>query len=115
METFGERIKRERRAKKKTQRDVADKLEVDFTYISKLENDELPPPAEDKIKALAKYLEINSDELFLLAQKTPTDVARLAREPQMPTILRAAKDLTEDDKTALLRWIENRRAKKAAK
>jgi transcriptional regulator with XRE-family HTH domain len=43
QETFGQRIKRRRRETGLTQRQVAAQLEIDFTYLSKLENDRGSP------------------------------------------------------------------------
>ena len=57
MPTFGERIRDLRTAKNLTQRELADKVEINFTYLSKIENDKLEKdqfPREDTIKKLAK-------------------------------------------------------------
>ncbi|MBQ3452520.1 MAG: helix-turn-helix transcriptional regulator, partial [Selenomonadaceae bacterium] len=54
MEMFGQKIKRLRKAKKITQSELADSVGVDFTYISKIENNKgLRPPAESTIRKLA--------------------------------------------------------------
>ena len=47
--TFGQLLRELRRAKGVNQRDLASKVGVDFSYISKLENDRLPPPAADTV------------------------------------------------------------------
>lgn len=39
METFGQTVKKLRKAKKLTQLELAERIGVDFTYISKIEND----------------------------------------------------------------------------
>ena len=41
MTTFGERIRELRKAKNLTLRDVAAKVKVSFTYVSKIENHKL--------------------------------------------------------------------------
>ena len=54
METFGQKIKRLRKAKKITQSELAESVGVDFTYISKIENDKgIRLPAESTIRKLA--------------------------------------------------------------
>ncbi|MBR6712175.1 MAG: helix-turn-helix transcriptional regulator [Selenomonadaceae bacterium] len=72
METFGQKIKRLRKAKKMTQSELAESVGVDFTYISKIENGKsLRTPAESTIRKLAMFLETNAEELILLAKKVP--------------------------------------------
>ncbi len=45
METFGQKIKSLRKEKKITQSELVESVGVDFTYISKIENDKgLRPP-----------------------------------------------------------------------
>lgn len=114
METFGERIKRARRELKLTQRGLANRIGVNFTYLSKIENGEMPAPSEEKIFGLAENLQIDADELFSLARRLPGELVDLATTPHMPTILRAAKDLSNQERKEMLEWIEQRRAKKDA-
>ena len=49
-EKFGEFIRREREAKEIGLREMAKMIGVSPTYLSKVERDEFPPPAEDKVK-----------------------------------------------------------------
>lgn len=73
--SFGSRIRELRRKQMMTQRELADKLEgqgldADFTYISKIENDNLlHPPSERLIRGLAGILEADPEELLDLAGK----------------------------------------------
>ena len=48
-EKFGAFIRREREAKEDGLREMAKKIGVSPTYLSKVERDEFPPPAEDKV------------------------------------------------------------------
>ncbi len=73
--TFGQRLRELRKAKGMNQKELADKVGIDFTYLSKLENDRMSPPREKYIVALAKALEADSDELLGLAKKLPSDLA----------------------------------------
>jgi transcriptional regulator with XRE-family HTH domain len=73
--TFGERLRELRKAKGLNQKQLADKVGIDFTYLSKLENDRRSPPREKTILALAKVLEADSDELLTLARRIPSDLA----------------------------------------
>jgi transcriptional regulator with XRE-family HTH domain len=68
--SFGQRVRELRRQYRLTQRELADKLKVDFTYISKIENDKLEaPPSEELIRRLASFLEADAEDLLDLAGK----------------------------------------------
>jgi transcriptional regulator with XRE-family HTH domain len=56
MVTFGERLRELRNAQGRTQRDLANGIGINFTYLSKLENGVMPPPGEKTISALASVL-----------------------------------------------------------
>jgi HTH-type transcriptional regulator, competence development regulator len=68
--SFGKRVLELRRQNKLTQRELAARLEIDFTYVSKIENDSLPnPPSELLIRKMAKELSADAEELLDLAGK----------------------------------------------
>jgi HTH-type transcriptional regulator, competence development regulator len=75
--TFGEALRDLRRSKNVSQRDLADKVGVDFSYISKVENGRLPPPAADTIEKICAVLEVSSGELLSLSGKVPTQVKEM--------------------------------------
>ena len=50
--TFGQLMKDLRRSRSISQRDLAIQVGVDFTYISKIENDRLPPPSAQTIEKI---------------------------------------------------------------
>jgi transcriptional regulator with XRE-family HTH domain len=96
--TFGERVRELRKGKNLTLRELAAKLKVNFTYLSKIENQKLSfgeYPSEDLIRKLAKVLEAEEDELLLLAQKIPEDIRK--RVIERPDAFRKFAAL--DDKT----------------
>lgn len=64
LKTFGHIIKEARKIKRITQRDLANKIGVDFTYISKIETGALEPPSETVINKIAQILDIDANELF---------------------------------------------------
>lgn len=72
--TFGRTIRDLRKRKGMSQKELADKAGIDFTYLSKIENDRMPPPSEKTIRAMAEVLETDADELIRLAGKVPTDL-----------------------------------------
>lgn len=66
--SFGQYIWQARQQKQLTQRQLASMIGVNYTYLSKLENDRAEP-SEKVIRLLAKYLELNPEELMYLAGK----------------------------------------------
>ena len=52
-EKFGDFVRREREAKEIGLREMAKMIGVSPTYLSKIERDEFPPPAEDKVRKIA--------------------------------------------------------------
>lgn len=95
---FGERLRELRQAKNLSQRDLAEQVGVNFTYISKIENEKLDFaqfPGEELIRKLAKALEADEDELLILAQKIPEQIKK--RVMERPDAFRKFANL--DDET----------------
>src|SRR4051794_21608798 len=96
--TFGQRVRELRTGKNLTQRELADRIGINFTYLSKIENDKLEQdqsPKEETIKKLAKVLSGDQDELLLLARKIPERMKQ--RMIERPDVFRKMASL--DDKT----------------
>mgnify|MGYP002353861388 FL=1 len=108
MKTLGQIIKEARKEKRITQRDLAKSIDVDFTYISKIETGALEPPSETVINRIAKILDIDANELFLLAKKVPTEFKdSIIKEDTTANILfRKYQYLTEDQKERIKNIIE---------
>ena len=79
-ETFGARLRNLRRAAGVSQRELAQQVGVDFSYVSKVENDRLPPPAADTIEKICHALGVGPDELMGLTNKLPSDLRQLLVE-----------------------------------
>lgn len=80
---FSDRLRQLRIAKNFSQRALAQEVGVNFTYLSKIENEKLgfaDYPSEDMICKLAPALEADEDELLILADKIPTSIKRRIRE-----------------------------------
>ncbi len=73
---FGDRVRELRKAQGMSQRNLAERSRIDFTYLSKIENGRIEPPSEDVIRRIAEQLDANADELILLADKFPSDLAQ---------------------------------------
>jgi transcriptional regulator with XRE-family HTH domain len=98
VKTFGQRVRELRRAKNLGQRVLAAKVGVSFTYISRIENENLdfgPYPSDALIGKLAEALDADEDELLVLAKKIPERIRR--RVLERPDAFRILAEL--DDKT----------------
>lgn len=107
MRTFGQIIKEVRKDKRITQRDLAKQIDVDFTYISKIENEALEPPSEEVIIKIAKTLEIDENELFLAAKKVPTEFKNTILEENTANMFfRRYSNLTSEQKQRIDKILE---------
>jgi HTH-type transcriptional regulator, competence development regulator len=90
---FGQRLRDLRKQKNLSQRDLAARVGIDFTYLSKIEGGRLDPPSEVIIQRLAQVLEADEDELINLAGKVPKDLkAVLEESPQAVELLRVLSE-----------------------
>lgn len=95
---FGKRVRHLRHAKGWSLRDLAGKVGVGFTYLSRVENERLnfgDYPSDALIHRLADALDANEDELLMLAKRVPERIKR--RVLQRPDVFGALADC--DDKT----------------
>ena len=108
METFGQTIKRLRKTKRITQLELAERIGVDFTYVSKIENDRtLKSPAESTIRKLADVLEANPEKLILLANKIPQNLQKtIVQEPLAVDFLRTVPKFNMNDREEIRKIIE---------
>lgn len=95
--SFGRTIQAVRRARGVTQRQAAAALGIDFTYLSKLENDRGEPPGEPLVQRMAELYEADSEELLALAGKVPAELRERASEDrQFALLLRRLPTLPAD-------------------
>lgn len=68
MSQFSKVIRQARKASNLTQKELAKCLDIDSTYLSKLENNRFGiPPSEELIKRLSKALNLNYDDIRYLS------------------------------------------------
>src|SRR5260221_10310472 len=90
---FGQRLRNLRKQKNLSQRDLAARVGIDFTYLSKIEGGHSDPPSEVIIRRIAQVLEADEDELINLAGKVPKDLkAVLEESPQAVELLRVLSE-----------------------
>ena len=113
--SFGALVRREREVKEIGLREMAKMVGVSPTYLSKVERGEFPPPAEDKVKKIAKILDRDPDELLAVAGRVASDVTDIIRQHahprEMADFLRAAKGLTADELARLARQMQKAKEK----
>lgn len=104
-EKFGEFMRRKREEKEIGLREIAKMIGVSPTYVSKVERDEFPPPAEDKVRLIAGVIGCDVDDLLARAGKVATDLSDIIkRNPvEVAALLRTTKGLTADELTQLAR------------
>ena len=110
--TFGPRVRTLRKAAKMTQRELAVKVGVDVTYISKMENDRLEhPPSLRTLRDLAAALGADELELMNLTDRVPEFLVPVAQNPVAVQFFRhaAATDTTTEEWGDLLNYLKQRR------
>jgi transcriptional regulator with XRE-family HTH domain len=73
-QTFGQLLKNIRREKGVSQRDLADQVGIDFSYVSKIENDRMPPPAAETIVKISHILGVSPEILLANSKKISADM-----------------------------------------
>jgi len=117
--TLGSYVRELRQQKGLTLRQLAEKVKMDFTYLSKVENDNLFGPdrkrynvSMDNLKVLARVLEGDVDKMQLLAGKMPEQVIKDATEKDKAAeFFRAIpkEGLSEDDWGKLLHQLRSKK------
>jgi transcriptional regulator with XRE-family HTH domain len=88
---FGVRLRELRTEAGLTLSKLADRCNIDFTYLSKIEISALPPPSEKVILQLAAALNADKDELLILAGKIPSDIAEILKSRQALELFRSGR------------------------
>jgi transcriptional regulator with XRE-family HTH domain len=104
-EKFGAFIRREREGKEIGLREMAKMIGVSPTYLSKVERDEFPPPAEDKVRKIAEIIGCDTDDLLARAGRVSSDISDIIkRHPvELSALLRTTKGLTAEEIVRLAR------------
>ena len=103
--TFGEFVRKERKAREIGVREMAKMVGVSPTYLSQVERNEYAPPTEERVRAIAQVIECDPDELLALAGRVSADLAEIIqrRPVEISALLRAMKGLSRDDIVRLTR------------
>ena len=114
MATFGPYIRDRRERLRRDDprfsvRQVAERIGVEPSFLSKVERDEVPPPSEEKIVALARDLDEDADVLLAMAGKVSSDLQRvIRRRPELfAALIRELKNLPDQAVLRLVREVRD--------
>jgi transcriptional regulator with XRE-family HTH domain len=115
MTEFGEyiRLKREellgREPGKYSLRRVAAEIQIEPSYLSKIERGQQPPPGERTIVALAQVLQEDPDLLLAMAGKVSEDLQKIIRKrPKLfAELIRQLKDMPDHAVLRLAREVRD--------
>src|SRR3954464_13366617 len=110
-EKLGAFIRRKREAKELGLREMGKMIGISPTYLSKVERDEFPPPAEDRVRAIAELIECDADDLLARAGRVSSDITDIIKRlpVQLAALLRTTKGLSAEDIARLTREAEQKR------
>jgi len=99
---FGSRLRSLRATKGLGLRELAQKAKISPAFLSKIESGKEKPPAEKKVRALAKVLDFDPDVLMAESGRLPADVIKIVQKyPQ--EYLALLRDLRNLDSKELAR------------
>ena len=111
---FGQYVRRKReqlrqKEAKYSVRQVAARIGVEPSYLSKVERGEQPPPSEQAIVALARELDEDPDVLLAMAGKVSRElVAIILKRPQLfAQLVRELKDVPDHAVVRLVREVRD--------
>jgi transcriptional regulator with XRE-family HTH domain len=102
MSGFGPYLRQQREARRAQDpryslRQVAERVGIQPSYLSKVERDDVPPPSEDTVRRLAAELGEDADVLLAMAGKVSTDLKEtIRRRPKLfAELIRELRDAPE--------------------
>ncbi|HEX6746103.1 MAG TPA: helix-turn-helix transcriptional regulator [Longimicrobium sp.] len=114
MASLGEFLRERREAlrekdRRYSLRQVAQRVGVEPSFLSKVERDETPPPSEDTLRRLAAELEVDADVALALAGKVSSDLQEVIRRRPLlfAALLRELKDLPDHAVLRLVREVRD--------
>src|SRR5262245_44293764 len=114
MDAFGDYVRKRREQlnagdARFSLRRVAASIDVEPSYLSKIERGEQPPPGEKTIVALARELGEDADVLLALAGKVSTDLQAIIRKrPKLfADLIRELKNMPDHAVLRLVREVRD--------
>jgi HTH-type transcriptional regulator, competence development regulator len=90
-------------------RQVAGRVGIEPSYLSKVERGEVPPPSEDTLVRLATDLAVEPDLLLAMAGKVSTDLLDVIRRRPLlfAELIRELKDMPDHAVLRLVREVRD--------
>jgi len=90
-------------------RQVANRIGVEPSFLSKVERGDQPPPSEEKIKSLAIELNENPDVLLAMAGKVSSDLQEVIKKrPELfSQLIRELKDMPDHAVLRIVREVRD--------
>ncbi len=114
MSTFGELVRSRREALRKEDssysvRQVAARVDVEPSYLSKVERDVVAPPSEETVVRLAAELDLDADVLLAMAGKVSGDLKDvIRRRPKLfGELLRQLEDIPDHAVLRIVREVRD--------
>lgn len=114
MVAFGAFIRRQRKQLRSKDprfslRQVAERVGIEPSYLSKVERGLVPPPSEETIVRLAAELEVDADALLAMAGKVSSDLEAVIRKrPELfAELIRELKDMPDHAVLRLVREVRD--------
>ena len=111
---FGDYIRKRREALRAEDdrysvRQLAQRIGVEPSFLSKVERGEVAPPSEEKVLRLAKELDEDPDMLLALAGKVSSDLqAAIRKRPELfASLIRQLKDMPDRAVLRLVREVRD--------
>lgn len=112
--TFGAYVRRRREALRQDDpsfsiRQVAGRIGIEPSYLSKVERNQVPPPSEDTVVRLAGILGEDADVMLALAGKVSSDLEEaIRRRPELfAQLIRELRDLPDRAVLRLVREVRD--------
>jgi HTH-type transcriptional regulator, competence development regulator len=90
-------------------RQVASRIGIEPSYLSKVERDEVAPPSEETLVRLAHELEVEPDLLLAMAGKVSSDLLEVVRKRPLlfGQLIRELKDMPDHAVLRLVREVRD--------
>ena len=113
--TFGKYIRQKREAfvlankPDYSVRKVAARIDIEPSYLSKIERDATPPPSEATIRRLAEALQEDPDALLAMAGKVSSDLRQIiqSRPRLFADLIRQLKDAPDNAVLRVVREVRD--------
>jgi transcriptional regulator with XRE-family HTH domain len=106
---FGQLLKKARKSKRATLREVADAGGISIGYVSDIEHGRRRAPGMDVVRRIERYLTVQDSSLTKAAKATsdlPQEAKRIIGErPAVMALLRASAELSDEEIDKLIRQI----------